>query len=526
MESKNALPDILIVKRLRLFLLTSLSVVFLLAACSTSTPAAEPTAAPDDVATERTESEVTPTAQNVPTMTAEVTDVDESASDAASIAVEAAQQYAGTTLRVTYEAGLQALDGYFFGEKWTELTGINVEIEEVGFEEMFDTISNNAGQSDIFNVTPSWQGDLVAAGLLEPLDDYIAEYYPEKELADIYPAYRDWMAQEDHIYLIPDDGDVHILYYRRDLFEEPDNQAEFEAQYNYALHPPESWPQWNDICAFFTEKYAPEIYGCSLQHTTQSYHWFESIFRSQGGEFFDPETMKAQVNNEIGGQSMNIWLASLNDQPPGVKDWGFLDNFGSWIDGRIAMTISWPPIGRWSEGYGSEVEQLNWLPETQIAGKVGYAIQPEGGELAVGFGLAVSGESSNKEAAYLFMQWMSSKEISLQRTVAPFALRDPYRESHYESELYREQWEAAPQYLDTLRQGADTGYLDLSIPAAREYETALDKAMIAVVQGDDIQETLDQLAAEWDAITEQNGIEAQKEAYLIWRQLPNSYHNK
>ena len=524
MKGKNAFPDLLRVSRVGLFLLTSLTFIFLLAACDA--PAVEPTAAPDDVATEPTESEVTPTAQTEPTMTPEVTEPNESPTDGASIAVAAAQQYAGTTLRVTYEAGLQALDGNFFGAKWTDLTGIKVEIVEVGFEDMFDNISTNAGQIDVFNVTPSWQGDLVAAGLLEPLDDYIAQYYPAEEVADIYPAYRDWMAQEDKIYLLPDDGDVHILYYRRDLFDEPDNQAEFEAQYKYALQAPETWPQWNDICAFFTEKYAPEIYGCSLQHTTQSYPWFESIFRSQGGEFFDPETMKAQVNNQIGVEAMNIWLASLDHQPPGAKDWNFLDNFSAWMDGRVAMTISWPPIGRWSEGYGSEVEQLNWLPETQIAGKVGYAIQPEGGELAVGFGLAVSAKSSNKEAAYLFMQWMNSKEISLQRTEAPFALRDPYRESHYESEQYRARWEAAPEYLDTLRQGANVGYLDLSIPAARQYETALDKAMIAVVQGDDVQEALDQLAAEWDAITEENGLEAQKEAYRIWRQLPNAYPNR
>ena len=44
---------------------------------------------------------------------------------------------------------------------------------------------------------------------------------------------------------------------------------------------------------------------------------------------------------------------------------------------------------------------------------------------------------SNPEAAYLFMQWVTSPPVSLVRTMLPYSLRDPYRLSHYKSELYR-----------------------------------------------------------------------------------------
>lgn len=447
-------------------------------------------------------------------------------SGAAKIAVEEAQQYAGTTIRISYEAGLQALDGHFFGPQWTQLTGINVEVVEYDFEDMHELILSSAKDVDIFNIIPSWQGDFVEAGIVEPLDPYIAQHYPEEELTGIYPTYRDtWMMQSDTIYSIPDDGDVHILYYRRDLFEDPDNQAEFESQYNYPLQPPETWQQWDDICAFFTAKFAPNLYGCAIQHTAQTYPWFQSIFRARGGEFFDPQTMKAQVNNEIGVEAVNVLLSSMADQPPGAKDWNFLDAFGAWMDGRLAMLISWPPVGRWSEGYGSQVEQLNWLPETQVAGKVGYAVQPEGGELAVGMSLAISTQSANKEAAYLFIQWLTSEDISLQRTMTPFALRDPYRSSHYESDLYKAQWAGAAEYLEILREGARTGYADLAIPGAREYEKAGDDALIDIMQGADVEERLNQLAAEWDAITEAYGLESQRESYLRWRELPHAYLN-
>ena len=52
------------------------------------------------------------------------------------------------------------------------------------------------------------------------------------------------------------------------------------------------------------------------------------------------------------------------------------------------MTLSWPPYGRWAEGYGERPETLNWVPKTTIAGKIGYAMTPGGHpELAAGFAL-------------------------------------------------------------------------------------------------------------------------------------------
>ena len=54
--------------------------------------------------------------------------------------------------------------------------------------------------------------------------------------------------------------------------------------------------------------------------------------------------------------------------------------------GQTAMTISWPPYGRWAAGYGTDEKALNWVPKSTIAGKVGYALPPGGHpELAAGF---------------------------------------------------------------------------------------------------------------------------------------------
>ena len=102
------------------------------------------------------------------------------------------------------------------------------------------------------------------------------------------------------------------------------------------------------------------------------------------------------------------------------------------------MTISWPPYGRWAAGYGTDQEALAWVPKTQVAGKVGYAMPPGGHpQLAAGFALSIASGSKKKDPAYLFIQWLNSQEISLQRVQLPYALRDPFRDDHFTSRSTR-----------------------------------------------------------------------------------------
>ena len=62
------------------------------------------------------------------------------------------------------------------------------------------------------------------------------------------------------------------------------------------------------------------------------------------------------------------------------------------------------------------------------------------------------------------------------------------------------------------------GQFDPGIPGARQYLEAVDNACTAAYAGTDPQEALDTAAARWDAITENLGVEAQKEAYATWLQ--------
>jgi multiple sugar transport system substrate-binding protein len=465
-------------------------------------------------------------------VTAIMTAMPAGAGSSAEKAIELAKKHAGTTLNVTWEAGLQPQDPLLFsGPEFERLTGVKIKIVETPFTELYSKAvadhQAGGGAYDVISYSPAWQGDLADGGVLEPLDALIDANMNKADMQDLHPAYQKFQKWKGKTYGIFDDGDVFVMYYRRDWFDDAANKEAFKAKFNRDLAAPKTWAEWDEVCSFFTEKLkANGDYGCAIQRTAGNvYMWFYDQFRSNGGKFFDGD-MKAAINSDIGVKTLTDMANANKNMPPGVEKWGFVEVLQAWMDGKLGMIITWPPIGRWSEGYGLDSKQLEWVPKTKIAGKVGYSVSPGGhSELAGGFLLGVSSDSKNKEAAYAFIQWMTSKEISGQRVKIPFALRDPYLMSHFNDPEYAKLWPNAPEYLKVLQEGANTGLADLGIPGAREYEEALDRAITAAYAGTSPKEALDKAAEEWNAITERIGVDNQKTSYAEWQTQfgPNAY---
>jgi multiple sugar transport system substrate-binding protein len=451
---------------------------------------------------------------------------------AAAKAVEAAKQFSGQSISIVWEAGLQALDPLnFSGPKWKELTGIDVKVVEVSTAEMFTKIMQDyrsgAAAYDALNVIPAWMPDLANAGALEVLDPFVDKYGYRDELQKIAPIYRDnQMMVDGKIYGFPDDGDVFVFYYRKDIFGDPAIQSAFKAKTGMDLAVPKSWADFDKTGAALTEILKDRnMYGAAFfRQPPYTMYMFQERFRNEGGRFFDAETMKATINSEIGVRVLTEMREENKWMPPGVEQWGFVENLAAFLQGQTAMTLSWPPYGRWAAGYGTDQEVLSWVPKSTIAGKVGYALPPGGHpQLAAGFCLSVSSTSKNKEAAYLFIQWLNSEETSLQRVQLPYALRDPFRDSHFASAEYQGKWPDAKEYLAALQAGANSGLLDLSLLQTDKYEETLRQVVSKLWAGEDPKAIADAAAAEWDAITERIGMDKQKAVYAGWAAKSGAY---
>lgn len=454
------------------------------------------------------------------------------AQSAAQRAVDAAKKIcAGKTITIVWEAGLQSLDPLnFSGPKWEKLTGCKVKVVEVPTAEMFTKIMQEyragTGAYDALNVIPAWMPDLAQAGALEVLDPYVDKYGYRNELKAIAPTYRDnQMTVNGKIYAFPDDGDVFVMYYRKDIFAREDLKKAFKAKHGYDLAVPRNWKQFDEIGAFLTGALKKEgIYGAAFfREPGYGNFMFQERFRNEGGKFFDAN-MKATVNSAAGVKVFTDWVAENKWMPPGVEKFGFVENLATFLQGQSAMTISWPPYGRFAAGYLANEKALSWVPKSTIAGKVGYAMPPGGHpQLAAGFALSVASSSKQKEQAYLFIQWLNSEEISAERVKLPYALRDPFRDSHFKDPGYAKLWPDAKDYLAALQAGSKTGLLDLSLIQTDKYEEALRQGVSRLWAGEDPKKILDDVARQWDETTQRVGVEKQKAVYNAWAAKSGAY---
>lgn len=447
-------------------------------------------------------------------------------------AVQAAKQFSGVTLNMTYESGLQALDPRnFSGPLWQDLTGINTGVVELPFPDLYSkAVAEHiaaSGAYDILDVSPAWVPSLADGGVIAPIDELMAKHMNRADLDDYHPLYKSMPLYKGKTWGFFDDGDVFMLYYRKDVFEDQKLKEAYKAKFNQDLRVPETWDEYAQVAQFITDQLAPNIYGAGhfrkFGSPGNQFSFFQQ-FRSNGGVFFDEATMKAQISSEAGVKTLQQMITQNAASIPGNNEMDAVALWVAWLQGKVAMIFSWPPSGRISAGYSQTDTAINFIPQSSIAGKVGYAVMPgKNGEHAGAFVKAVAADSANLEAAYLYMQWATSPAVSLARCMLPYALRDPYRLSHFTSPLYRALWPDAKDYLVGLNNAANSAVIDMTMTGASDYALSVDRMCTAVWAGQDPKAALDACAAEWDATTEKLGVDPQRESYLNFKKQPGAY---
>lgn len=444
-------------------------------------------------------------------------------------AVAAAKQYAGVTLNMTYEAGLQALDPRnFSGPLWEQLTGIKSNVVELSHPDQYSKpVAEHiatSGAYDILDIEPAWTPSLADGGVIAPLDDYIAKYLNIADLEDYHPLYKALPTYKGKVWGFFDDGDMFALYYRKDIFEDPKMKEGYQAKFGKALEVPKTWEDYAQVAQYITDQMAPNVYGAGHFRKAGSpgnQYDFLQQFRANNGQFFDA-SMKAQLASPEGIKTLENMIAANKASIPGNNELDAVSLWAAWLQGKVAMIYSWPPTGRMTAGYSQSDKAINFIPQSTIADKVGYAVVPGNPEHATGYNKALAADSANLDAAYLFMQWAVSPPVSLARVMLPYALRDPYRLSHFKSDLYAQLFPTAKDYLRNLNESANVGLLDMIMPGWQDYALSIDRMCTSVWAGTDPKAALETAAAEWDVTTDRLGVDSQKAFFEEYKKLPGS----
>jgi multiple sugar transport system substrate-binding protein len=440
--------------------------------------------------------------------------------------------FGGVTINVVGDAG-HNLKPYEFWKSDFEQAGITTQVIEVPFEGVYEKLKTEfvagTGAFDVVTFYPAYIGDFAGNGYLEPLDEYIAKEpasvwdpNPSDVLAPFWELYCKFGGK---VYALPIDGDVLMLQYRKDLFENPDEQAAFREKYGKELAPPETWEDWLEIGAFFTRKQGDTLAGQTLERDFYgsaefakrgfSFAWFVNRWAANGEPYFD-EAMTPMVNSPKAVAALQNMVDSLKNAPPDVLGYGYDELRDAFIKGSVAMVVQWTDVPK----KGADPAQ------SAIAGKIGVGRVPGlkiGDEVVhrsmmpVGRVIGVAADSGNKEAAYWVAKHISY-DRSLENVSTALTGLDPYRTTHFENPQAYAMFptvEEAAAYLKGVEAAMADGYPEIFIPGAAQYEDSLDLHVNKALAGQETpQQALDAVAKEWNDITDRLGRDKQIELWL------------
>jgi multiple sugar transport system substrate-binding protein len=432
-----------------------------------------------------------------------------------------------------------------YAPEWEAATGGDIQLQQFAFGELFEKMvtafDTGSIDYDVMIFPADWAGDFMAPGYLEPIPQEILDKIDSE---DVIPLYADRItAWGDTVYALPYDGDSHMLYYRKDLINNETYAAEFEAQYGYPLAEPVSWSQYYDIAEFFNGRevetageMAPIAGVAEAQRRNAQSYW---VFLSHATGyakipgnpcfFFSCEDMTPQANNPGWVRALEDYMRSTTLGPAEQIQWDVADTRVHFPAGVSVFNIDWGDVGPISYNPNASV----------IVGDTGYAVLPGGdqywnyetGEWVdelnvapfIAFGgwiIGVAADSDVKEAALDFAAFMARPELVQVLAVTPDTGINPSRFSQFEN---IDLWvgagfdeEGARDYLgavlDTINN--PNAVLDLRIRGSAEYLNILDVEVSRAVAGEiGAQEALDNVAVQWDEVTNRLGREGQLEQY-------------
>lgn len=325
-------------------------------------------------------------------------------------------KYKGQTLVVNYPAHPHYDQAEKLFAEFTAQTGIKVERDKMQYLRMKDKQvlemgKKGNGDYDVITYVVMWKTEYVAKGLLEALNPYFANKAladPDWDQKDIITAYWENLALVGgpKMYLpgpgaqpygIPFGAETGVLGYRIDLLQK------------HGLAVPKTYDELLRAARIMKEK---EGIG-GLTSRGQTGHQVTAAWLMHltpfGGEVFD-KNWRAAFNNAQGVKAAEVLREIVETGPAGIPSFGFGEMQNAFLQGQAAFYLDSIAI------FGPAQDPA----KSKIAGKIGYTIHPKGTTHSAqsgGFGLAIPKNARNKEAAFLFMQWMTSKQADQKITM-------------------------------------------------------------------------------------------------------------
>ncbi len=437
---------------------------------------------------------------------------------------------------------------------WEELSGGKLDVALVPITDLYAKmmldLRQGTGLYDAVVVAAFFYGDLISGNYILPIDDYMASGDFPKWTYDSMPdSLRTLYTWKGVGYGTLNDADGQVLYYRRDLLNDPKWQAAFKKEVGYDMPvPPRTWQQLLDIARFFNGKNFdandPEPDSGIVLHLKvgeQGLYHFQSLsapFAITPGEkldryhrvyWFDPTDMKPLINSPGHVAALEFLQELAKTGPSAQVGWSLGEAWDYFLRGKSVFVFSWGDVGSLCQDTSRSKIQGNcaasvlpgsdkyWDMEKQQWVETDDP-QPVGNTTGGSWHGVISAFSSNPEAAYSFLSLMAIKPVSIWNAnngwtgVDPgfkYQFLEPVGEAKLE-DYVKAGWDPndVQDYLKAYYDNftAETMLPYLRIEGTPEYWDIMDKNLSAAMSGEKTaKEALDDTAKVWEEITDRLG---------------------
>jgi multiple sugar transport system substrate-binding protein len=306
-----------------------------------------------------------------------------------------------------------------------------VEMSETGSKEF-----------DLFSLDAPWLPYLDSKSLLYDLTGLIrASDIPERMAPRVL---EDIGSLDGRILGLPYTYSLSLLFYRKDLFSDPDLSAQFYEQYKVRLAPPRTWNMFNVIASFFTRSMNPEsptVFGTSIFGTFTAGLCSELFPRmwAYNGTVFDRRGFVRLYSRENLRAYLSL-IQTIRCCSPDALGYNAFSGVQQLLEGETAMGVV----------FSNNASQLADSVRNPIKDKIGFAPIPDQKPVSSGWSIGVNRFSPNLQHAFNFIHWFSSMELASAFTILggaaplmPLIELEPLKQLYPWNKLVYEQYHTA-----------------------------------------------------------------------------------
>ena len=421
-------------------------------------------------------------------------------------------------------------------EVWERETGIEIDIigapaEDI-FKKVMQDVTTSGGAFDIYTGPWNSTGDLVSSNGAVNCDDYVSRYQPDwadPERGTPSPEMEKLLyTYNGSYYTFSLDGDYQTWFYLKGIYEREDVKEAFRKEVGYELDVPNTWNEVDAISKFFTGKdfgNGPMYGNGNLMSPFWGLATFYARFASMDfpNFYFFDEDGNPNLNTELGIQAAEEHVRSFEWSPPDALTFTWAEAYSTMWNLQIPQTAIYTNLVKFGDGYNTDGS-----PKSKATGMISAHL-PVGRKfgnqlnrrsvLYYHISAWISSQSKYPEAAYLFMQWLSSTRTYTWMAGNPGGYFDPMQRANFNEPLVEATYHKYS--MEMIPETIARSVPSINFGGQTALDNALDEELQAAITGQkSAKDAMESAQRKWERIIrkqKRNGIvDAIKASRKTW----------